>query len=86
MDICGVYPTVYSACMNEQIGLDWDAASKAADAGIDRADGNALEEWKSLADDYILRLARRSLELICGAECCSFHFSYRALFPLSSPR
>lgn len=62
MDIWGVYPTVYSASMNEQIGLDWDAASKAADAGIDRADGNALEEWKSLADDYILRLARRSLE------------------------
>ena len=48
--------------MNEQIGLDWEAASKAADAGIERADGNALEEWKSLADDYILRLARRSLE------------------------
>ena len=62
MDIRGVYPTVYSACMNEQIGLDWNAASKAADAGIDRADENALEEWKSLADDYIFRLAEKSLE------------------------
>lgn len=61
-DIWGVCLAVYSASMNEQIGLDWEAASKAADVGIERADGNALEEWKSLADDYILRLARRSLE------------------------
>lgn len=60
--IWGVHPTVYSASMNEQIGLDWEAANKAATAGIDRADGNALEEWKSLADDYIFRLAKRSLE------------------------
>jgi len=48
--------------MNEQIGLDWQAASQATDEGVARADRNALDEWKSLADDYILRLARRSLE------------------------
>ena len=60
--ILRVYPPVYPVCMNEQIGLDWNAASKAADVGIDRADGNAIEEWKSLADDYIFRLAEKSLE------------------------
>lgn len=48
--------------MNKQIGLDWDAAGKAADEGMERSDGNALDEWKSLADDYILRLAKKSLE------------------------